>query len=235
MARTNYKFFVYRSQTHSFLRIFCILFPIFVFIAAYSLAKIWLYAVAIINLIVCLYFLFLLSSVIVINKTGLKLFRLFYSSVELAWGNIRHYGSFQYLPHGSKNPITFIYFSEIPLSLDYNKPTCFIPALTDKTVFMTVQPLLSQALLEYWEKHADSLFGSIQFPQVSMSCTECKRQIRIFCVLLCSTMMFCLLVGFFTQDIRWLIIFLLLFCGLLVSWYRKKRNSRTGDGLHEPD
>ena len=144
--RTNC-FLVYRSASHTYLRLFLLGFPWMCVVLAGYTGFSPLYAVAACMFAVCYPFLIVMCTVLKLDSLGVHLLRPL-KPLHIAWKDVRFTGSLTIRYMGSAAPDRLRYFSTKPVSASVTGQP-HLPQLTEDFLFAMAQPGLEEAIARY--------------------------------------------------------------------------------------
>ena len=144
--RTNC-FLVYRSASHTYLRLFLLGFPWLCVVLAGYTGFFPFYAVAACMFAVCYPFLIVMCTVLKLDSLGVHLLRPL-KPLHIAWKDVRFTGSLTIRYMGSAAPDRLRYFSTKPVSASVTGQP-HLPQLTEDFLFAMAQPGLEEAIARY--------------------------------------------------------------------------------------
>ena len=141
------RFLVYRSASHTYLRLFLLGFPWLCAVLAGYTGFPAFYAVAACMFAVCYPFLIAMCTVLKLDSFGVHLLRPF-NQLHIAWEDVRFTGSLTIRYMGSAAPANLRYFSTKPVSASVTGQP-HLPQPTGEFLFAMAQPGLEEAIARY--------------------------------------------------------------------------------------
>lgn len=140
-------FLVYRSASHTYLRLFLLGFPWLCVVLAEYTGFSPFYAVAACMFLVCYPFLVVMCAVLKLDSLGVHLLRPF-KSLHIAWEDVRFTGCLTIRYMGSAAPANLRYFSTKPVAASVTGQP-HLPQPTGEFLFAMAQPGLEEAIARY--------------------------------------------------------------------------------------
>lgn len=141
------RFLVYRSASHTYLRLFLLGFPWLCVVLAEYTGFSPFYAVAACMFLVCYPFLVVMCAVLKLDSLGVHLLRPF-KSLHIAWEDVRFTGCLTIRYMGSAAPANLRYFSTKPVAASVTGQP-HLPQPTGDFLFAMAQPGLEEAIARY--------------------------------------------------------------------------------------